>query len=257
MFKRLFPLLLIGVALLWGAAQATALTETDRLLERLIQERQPGYVFDRANVIDRDDERVIAEMLRRLESLTTCQVKVVALPDLADGEIRDFANRLFEGWGIGQKDRDNGLLILMAAKERRIWIEVGYGLEAYLPDAKAGRLLDEYVIPRFKQGEFSEGLKQGTLATADILAKAYNVDLDARAVPAPKRIHSRGGRFRILDLLVVIAVIYIAIRHPILFLLFMGSGGIGGSRGGFGGGGFSGGGFGGGLSGGGGAGRGW
>ena len=229
---------------------------SDALLNKLIREKQPGFVYDFAGLIDANDRQVIRTTLQQLEALTTAQVKVVTLPSLDGGEIRDFANRLFQGWGIGIKGKDNGVLLLMVQDERKIWIEAGYGLEGALPDGRVGRLLDENVIPDFKRGQFSAGLREGALAVAQIVAAEYKVSLPGGAAPSSTP-PQKSPLSTIFQGLLVLFFILFAIRHPFLAMMLLSGGRGGGSSGGFGGGGFSGGGFGGGLSGGGGAGRSW
>ncbi len=231
---------------------ANGAVESDQLLKQLIRSKKPGYVYDFAGVVQQRDATVIKSVSRTLEQKTGSQIKLVTLPSLKGGEIRDVATRLFEGWGIGQRGKDNGLLILMAQQEREIWIEVGYGLEGGLPDAVVGDIIDRIIIPAFKEGRYSEGLVNGTVRAAQLVAREYNVSLDGEMTGAPPDKREKRG-ISIIDILVFIGLGYLAIRHPFLFLMILSSGR--GGRGG--GGGFSGGGFGGGMSGGGGAGGRW
>jgi uncharacterized protein len=185
------------------------------------------------------------------------------LANLAGGEINDFANRLFEKWGVGDEDRDNALLFLIAVEDRKMRVEVGYGLEGLIPDARAGRILDERVLPWFRQGQMGEGVMQGALALAQISAGDAGIQLtgevQARAPPGSR---GGGGFFKgLFGLLTMLVLLALFGRNPFLAMLIFSSMSRGGyrsggfGRGGFGGGGF--GGFGGGLSGGGGATRGW
>lgn len=241
-----------AAVLLAGVVAARALTSDDALLQRVIRERAPGFVFDRAGVMDAAARDRVTRRLADLESKTDAQVKVVTLPSLEGGEIKDFANRLFNAWGIGQRGKDNGVLILMAREERRIWIEVGYGLEPVLNDARVGRILDAQVLPAFRRGDYAAGLTAGATAVAQTIAQAQGQVLGEQETPpaAPRDAPAWW------NVLVLIVGVYLLIRHPWLLWLLLSSGG-GSGRGGFGGGGFGGGGFGGGRSGGGGAGRGW
>jgi uncharacterized protein len=99
------------------------------------------------------------------------EMAVVVVRSLDGLSIEDAAERLFKLWGIGKKDRDNGLLFLWSTADRKVRIEVGYGLEGVVPDGKAGAILDAYVIPRFKAGEFDAGVIAGVDA---VLAAARN-----------------------------------------------------------------------------------
>jgi len=253
----LASLTLLLLVILPARAQQTAEQE---LYQRL---NATGYVNDFAGVFRPEQRQDLEQYLAELERKTTSQVSVVTVPSLEGNEIRDFANRLFERWGIGKKGKDNGVLLLAAVQDRKVWIEVGYGLEPSIPDARAGRILDEYVVPYFRQGDYGGGLSEGARAIGGIIAAESGVQLDgapARASPQPRG-ESQG--IGCLGYIIIGVLILVFIRHPflLLFLLQILGGGGGGRRGGgFGGGGFGGGGFGGfggGSSGGGGAGRSW
>lgn len=244
-FKSLFLIPLLATALTAHAS--------DQLLNSL----QPrGPVNDFANVISSAEENQLRAILTELEQKTGDAVVVVTLPSLDGGQIDDFANRLFERWGIGQKGKDDGVLLLGATQERRgnrLRIEVGYGLEGVINDAAAGRILDTYVIPAWNQRQYGSAIASGAAAIAQRVA----TDKGVRLSGAPQYSRSTQPQRKsnpIMTFLFIIGFIYMAIRHPrllLLMILMSGRGGRGG--GGFGGGGF--GGFGGGMSGGGGASR--
>ena len=243
-------------ALVLLAACAAMAAGPDRMLESLQPE---GYVNDFAGVMQAADRTALTRILTELEQKTGAQTAVVTVTSLDGGQIDDFASRLFERWGIGQRGKDNGLLLIASIEDRKVRIETGYGLEGVLTDAAAGRLLDQYVIPAFRRGDYSRGLRDGAMALAAVAASDAGVALTG--VPDQTRyarsIRSDGGGGGILQFVVFLIFMVAVIRHPWLLLLFL-SGGRGGgfsAGGGFGGGGF--GGFGGGLSGGGGASRGW
>lgn len=248
-------------ALLALTSWAVCMAQGDSLLQQL----QPtGYVNDFASVFNPAQRQSLENLLTELDEKTRAQIAVVTVRSLDGGEIQDFANRLFEGWGIGERGSDRGMLFLTAIEERRIWVEVGYGLEGQFPDARVGRLLDQEVTPHFRQGDYAAGLTAGAARAAGEIAAEAGVELTGRvAVPAVSvstgepRALSCG---EIIFILVLLAVgLPILIRHPwlLFFLLSSGRGGGGGFGGGFGGGGGGFGGFGGGMSGGGGAGRSW
>lgn len=233
--------------------QSRAQVESDTLLESL---KPQGYVSDYAGVMDANLRRSLEVRLRELEQKTSAQIAVVTLRSLQGGEIRDFASRLFERWGVGQKGKDEGVLILTSLEDRKIWIEVGYGLEGLLPDALAGRILDEAVLPDFRHGRHGGGLARGALTIAGVIARDAGVTLSGAAVPSGGRKSRRPGAGNLLYLLFLL---FLFLRRPLLGLFLPLGMGAGFPRAGYGGG-FSGGGFGGfggGLSGGGGAGRSW
>jgi uncharacterized protein len=255
---------LLTIVLLLVAAGGLAAAQEAGLLESL----QPtGHVNDFAGVFAADQRQQLETTLRELDAKTGAQIAVVTLPALQGEEIRDFSNRLFERWGIGRRGDDRGMLFLAALEDRKIWVEVGYGLEGLFPDARVGRLLDEHVIPRFREGDYAGGLSAGALAAAARIAAEAGVTLEgapAGGVAGPVETRPMTcGELAVAVVFLMVAA-YVLIRHPWLLILLLssGSGGRGGSlrSGGFGGGGFGGGGFGGfggGSSGGGGAGRSW
>lgn len=134
------------------------------------------WVTDMASALRADTISRLNDTTTAFERTTTSEMAVVVIRSLDGSSIEEAAARLFEMWGIG-KDRDNGLLLLWSTGDRRVRVEVGYGLEGVLPDGKVGAILDAYVIPRFKSGEFDEGIVAGTDA---LLAAAKN-----EAVPLP------------------------------------------------------------------------
>lgn len=156
-------------------------------------------------------------------------------------------------WGVGQKDKDNGAVVLVAPNDRKVRIEVGYGLEGYITDGLAGRIIDEYMIPHFKLGNYEQGIVSGTSAVVSVIAKGYGVTISGNYATSGSASAPSNPLF---NFIFVAIFIYLAIRHPGLLLLLLLSSGRGSRGGGFGGGSF-GGGFGGGGFGGGGAGRGW
>ena len=102
---------------------------------------------------------------------TGAQFAVVILKSLEGGQIDDFANKLFKKWGVGEKGKNNGILLLVAIEDRKARVEVGYGLEPILPDALAGRVLDEQLFPAFKQQRYAEGLNQAVSRIAEIVER--------------------------------------------------------------------------------------
>lgn len=244
---------LLAPLLLLLSIQVQAQVESDTLLESL---KPQGYVSDYAGVMNANLRRSLEGRLRELEQKTSAQIAVVTLRSLKGGEIRDFANRLSERWGVGRKGKDNGVLILTSLEDRKIWVEVGYGLEGILPDARVGRILDQAVLPEFRHGRHGGGLARGALTIAGVIAENSGATLGGAVVPPDSRRSRRPGAGNLLYLLFLL---FLFLRRPLLGMFLPLGMGAGFPRGGYGGG-FSGGGFGGfggGLSGGGGAGRSW
>jgi uncharacterized protein len=215
-----------------------------------------GYVSDFANVVDPAMERQITDICRELDEKTGAQIGVASFPDMGGDEIDGFTNRLFEQWMPGQKGVNNGILIVNAIAERKIRIEIGYGLEPILPDAVAGRVRREVMTPLLREGKYGEAYLTGVAALAGIIAKNENVtlkSLSGMAIPHVSGRDSRGrGGARFFPFILFFGIVFVISRLPRGRSGYWGGGGpwIGGGFGG-GGGGF--GGFGGGMSGGGGS----
>ncbi len=252
-------MVLLGAALAACLPIASAQSNQPLRLGDLQIPAPRGYVNDFAGSLSRDEVNHLEQLCRQIDRTTGAQIALVIVTGLEGESSTDVRTRLYEAWGVGRARDDRGLLILHALLERRIEVEVGYGLEGVLPDGRVGRVLDESVTPHFKEGDFFAGYWGGLEAFAAVLGQ----DPDSQSGQDAYRSSSRrgaGGRegrkgFPLGSLLMVPIFIYLAIRHPRLLLLLLIFGGRGGGRGT--GGGFGGGfgGFGGGMSGGGGAGR--
>lgn len=217
-----------------------------------------GLVNDFASVIQPGAKGKLEGLLQAIERNTGIEIAVVTVSSLDERPIEDYAVDLYQKWGIGKKGKDEGALILVAPNERRVRIEVGYGLEGAINDAQAGRIIRDAMIPFFKQDDMTKGIVLGTQAVAAIALKEKGLDFSdlkgAEAYATVQSARKKGGPFSVLGKIFIFLIMaYLFIRHPWLFLFFLASAGRGG--GGARSGGFSGGfgGFGGGLSGGGGA----
>ena len=146
-------------------------------------------VNDFANVIDASSERDIDARIRALERASGDVIVVATVQTFAPfGSIEEMAVKMFEASGIGRKDQDNGALILVAIDDRKVRIEVGYGLEEHLTDAFTGETIREVITPRFRQGEMGRGLLEGTTALINRVAARRGVALDGvPPTPASER----------------------------------------------------------------------
>jgi len=223
-----------------------------------------GAVNDFAGVIPSQYKSGMDDLAREVLEKAGTSVVVATVTNIGDSDAEDYANRLYQSWGIGKKGEDEGVLIFLAVKERRVRIETGYGVEGILPDGLVGEILDRYVVPYLKQGDYGKGLSNAMTAVSTVIAKDAGVSLTGRPVPdqPAKKQTRRGGNIIPLIILLLIMIPLLGTRQgremiPWLLLIFFsgGGGGRGGGFGGFGGGGC--GGFGGGGSGGGGASRGF
>jgi len=241
---------------------------SEELLNRLGPE---GLVNDFANVFDEGQRHSCAGCLAEIREKTYAQVAVVTLASLEGEDINDFANRLFQKCGIGEKGKDNGVLVLVAVQDRKARIEVGYGLEGVLPDAKTGRIIDESMLPFFRQQRYADGIISAVVALGGIIAQnagatltnmpvAFAATSAAPAAAAQAEPEKKPGKVETAFFIFIICLFLFFF----IWAIFKGkgrsgggsrSGGESGSGGSSSGG--SGGGFGGGSSGGGGASRGW
>ena len=225
MLRALLPLLLLWTAALQAAPDFPALS---------------GRVVDEAALMSRKQAHQLTQQLAAFEKRSGIQVVVVSVDNLDGETIEEYGYQLGRHWGIGQKGKNNGVLLLIAQDERKVRIEVGYGLEGALPDAIAANIIQTRILPAFKRGDMVAGVVAGSQSIMKALAGEY------QPVEQPKS-DSDGGPW--LFILVVIAMI-------VLHNLRGGGGGPGGRRraaymaggfgagsfGGRGGGGFSGGG---------------
>jgi uncharacterized protein len=242
-----------------------------------------GSVNDFANVIPDRYKQQIENLAIEVFNKTRVAIVVCTMPTIGDADYRQYANELYSHWGIGVKGEDRGVLIFNVVDIRKIYIETGYGVEGFIPDAVAGDIYRQILVPNFRQGDFGAGFLEAVQAIARLAAKEYNVTFDG--TPGESALRHRKSQPVSLSTLICIfiAIMFMVIaasRGGLLpWLVAAGSagghrshrdnhwGGFGGGSwgggsfgGGFGGGGFSGGGFGGfggGSSGGGGAGGGY
>ena len=123
-----------------------------------------GRVVDNAEILSPATRAKLAADLKAHEDRTTNQIAVLTIPTLGGDSVEDFAVRVFEAWKLGQKGKDNGVLVVVAPNDRRMRIEVGYGLEGTLTDAAAARIIRDRITPRFKANDFDGGVSQGVAA---------------------------------------------------------------------------------------------
>lgn len=151
------------------------------------QEPRPtGYVVDQAQALRSRHYHLIQQAATSLNKQTGIDFAVLTLASLDDEPIEKKAVTVFETWALGDKDADTGILMLIAPLEKQIRIEVGYGLEGILPDARIGRVIDQAIIPYFKQQQISEGIFNGYQAVLNILAEHYSFQVQA-SVPSVSR----------------------------------------------------------------------
>lgn len=189
---------------------------------------------------------MIISTSQELQRQTKAQVAVVTLKTLNNQSIDDVGLAIGREWGLGDKQLNNGVVILLVPSEGKTKIEVGYGLEGPLPDGKAGRIIDQYMLPAFKQGNYDQGLRDGYLSVVSVVAAEYGVTLNvpqgSPTAPADTPVKKQVPAWvTILWVIVIIVLIWLDNRFLNGFLLgmilsmLMRGGGRGGG-GGFGGG---------------------
>ncbi len=199
-----------------------------------------GRVVDRADMLSRNVESQLSQMLEAHEQASTEQVVVVTLPDLQGYAIEEYGYQLGRHWGIGQEGEDNGALLIVAKEERKVRIEVGYGLEGRLTDAQASVIINRVITPAFREGDFQSGIVNGAAAMIKVLG--------GEPMATPTRQSTRTDKDEPDPILFL--VFFLIVMGKMLFTgllggrtgFISGTGGRGGFGGGLGGGGFSGGG---------------
>jgi uncharacterized protein len=149
-----------------------------------------GRVVDSANLLSPQAEAQLTAELEGLETRTGRQLVVATIPDLQGYEIEDYGYQLGRAWGIGDKDRDDGALLLVAPQDRKVRIEVGYGLEPVLTDALSSVIIQERILPAFREGRMEAGVISGTQAIVQQLSLP---DSEAKAVVAAAKPVERSG----------------------------------------------------------------
>lgn len=136
-----------------------------------------GRVNDNANMLEPSARTALEAVLAAYEDSTTNQIAVLTIPSLGDATIEEYGLKVAETWKLGRKGVDNGALLLVARDDRKIRIEVGYGLEASLTDAACSYIIQNIILPKFRDGNFSEGISSGV----DAIIRAADGNLDTES----------------------------------------------------------------------------
>ena len=128
-----------------------------------------GRVTDNADILSKETRRTITESLKAHEQKTGNQIAVLTIPSLEAESIEEYAVAVFNSWKLGQKGKDNGILVVVAPNDRRMRIEVGYGLEGTIPDGLAGNIIRTLMTPQFKTGNYNDGIQSGIKAIIEVL----------------------------------------------------------------------------------------
>lgn len=128
-----------------------------------------GRVTDNAQILSAETRKSITDLLKAHEDKTTNQIAVLTVPSLEGAGVEEYANTVFSAWKLGQKGKDNGILIVVAPKDRRMRIEVGYGLEGTMTDGMAGSIIRDVMTPHFKNSDYNKGMDEGVKAVVAVL----------------------------------------------------------------------------------------
>ena len=141
-----------------------------------------GRVNDYAGLLSQGTDEQLEAALAELERTDSTQIVVLTIPSLEGDSLEDFSIHVAEQWQIGQKGKDNGALLLVSKSDRKIRIEVGYGLEGKLTDLVCGRIIRNVIVPQFKMGHFDQGIIDGVAAIAGVVRGEYTAPADALGI---------------------------------------------------------------------------
>lgn len=168
--KRQLQFIIFAIVLLWlstaGALDVPQLT---------------GYVNDYAGMISPSVKASLEDELKAFEQSDSTQIVILTIPSLKNEVLEEYSIKVAEKWKIGQKGKDNGIIVLVAKQERKIRIEVGRGLEGRLTDLMAGRIIDLVIKPRFKRGDFDGGFTAGIHSLIDATRGEFKVEEKRKA----------------------------------------------------------------------------
>ena len=183
-----------------------------------------GRVVDRADLLAPATEAALTDRLAAHEDSTGNQVAVLTVPDLGGEAIEPYATRVFRAWGLGEADRDNGVLLVVARDDRAVRVEVGYGLEPVLTDALADAVVRHEIVPRFRDGDFDGGVLAGVEGVLAVIAGDASVGAtgEAYSTPPARTVRARGGRDRgsIAPSMIALSVVVAALSYTSRTLLF-------------------------------------
>jgi uncharacterized protein len=200
-----------------------------------------GWVNDFAGVISPEYKDKLGTLIGELEEKTSAEIAVVTVASIAPYDEKDYARRLFDNWKPGKRGKDNGVLVLIAIKERLWRIETGYGVEGLLPDGLCGRIGRDYMVPYFKQGDYSQGLYYGVAKIAQVIADNAKAGITNLPTLKPRETSSAVPIFLYffapiffflwnlpwpfiigLPFTLIFAIVFYAISPPLAFLVTLG-----------------------------------
>lgn len=188
----------------------------------LVEQSNEFYVNDTANLLDSDVENYIIETNKKINAATGAQIVVVTVNNLEGQSLEEYATALFRKYGIGNKKKNNGVLLLLALEERQFRIEVGYGLEGVLNDAKTGRIQDDYIIPYLKDDNWNEGVRNGYSKVLEEVSNEYGVDVGEINVTEPSGEDDGVGGILFMAVITVMSPIIFSIKKKWKVIILVG-----------------------------------
>lgn len=196
-------------------------------LHAAIPAKASGHIHDFAGILDIANETELHSLATQVEQKTSAEIAVVTVASLDGMSVEEYAVKLFNQWGIGKKGKDNGVLVLVAPNERKVRIEVGYGLEPILPDGLAGEIIREQMVPAFKQGNFSGGIVLGVKRIIEILERGEPATVTESETSTPSTFPLSAQILLTLFLSVFVAIGFFfagsGVGSKVIFLVFWGS----------------------------------
>jgi uncharacterized protein len=195
------------------------------------------YVVDLAGVVPEEIQVRLNAYLKELEQKTTAQVLVLTVQSLDGQSIEEFSVDTFKRWKLGQKGKDNGVLIVISEKDRKYRLEIGYGLESVLPDSLVGSIGRDYLVPYFKKGDYGSGVYTATVVVANTIASHEGVQITG--MPGVRRTNGARtnrplGSFQTIAVIVFAVIgLILFVTHPRQCFLIILASQLGGGRGGW------------------------
>jgi|AntRauTorckE6833_2_1112554.scaffolds.fasta_scaffold43913_2 uncharacterized protein len=176
---------------------------------QVFPEKPSGFVNDFAGVLSSSERSTLEQKLRTYRDTTSTEIAIVTLSSLQGLPVEEVSLDILNQWNVGQADEKNGAVILIAVQDRKMRIEVGYGLEGALTDVMSGRIIDQVLSPRFRQGDFYGGLDRATTVIFDLLDGEYSAD----QISSRDRRESTGFNFFPYLLIIGVVIYFVMLRR--------------------------------------------
>ncbi|UTO27994.1 TPM domain-containing protein [Bartonella harrusi] len=181
-----------------------------------------GSVNDIAHLLDNATKQNLTEKLAELEGKTGDQIVIVTLPTLSGNDIETYSNALFRTWRLGQKQLNNGVLLLIAPNEREVRIEVGYGLEGVLTDALSSVIINTFILPNFREGKYQKGVIEAVHAIINVLTESdsefsFRIREKAKIVEAQRK---QAEKEQMIANTIMFFILFIVFGLPLLAMVF-------------------------------------